>query len=357
MIKPPPFRPFAVLWLGLALGFPFCPSRAAEPAEVVIPADAGLRLIARIPMPQMSGTWDHLTADPRTARLFLSAQEDHAVDVVDLKTNRPIHRISGFFNRPQGEYYVPGLDRLVVTNGKDGTCKLLRGDTYDLIGSIQLSMGADMIEYDPPAKLLYVESGGKDSNRGPGKLTLIDALAGKPVGEIVTDYRAAAMAMERAGPRLYVALPGANQIVVIDRRTRAFTARFDVAGRPASMALDEPGRRLFVATRTFAGDPRPPRFLVLDAGTGRTLASLESTDATENMFFDAAHHRIYTSSLAGAIQVYRQLDSDHYRSAGQIAASPHAGTSQFIPELNRYCVALAPHENQVSQIWVFETIP
>jgi len=356
MILPPAFRTAAMLALSAALSPAFCPLRADTP-DPTIPADAGLRLVARIPMPQMSGTWDHLTADPRTARLFLSAQEDHAVDVVDLTTNRPIHRIAGFFNRPQGEYYVAGLDKLVVTNGKDGTCKLLRGDTYELLGSIQLSLGADMIDYDPATKLLYVESGGKDSNRGPGKLTLIDAIAGTPVGEIVTDFRAAAMAMEKSGPRLYVALPGANQIAVIDRPTRTITARFDVTGRPASMALDETGRRLFVATRTFAGDPRPPRFLVLDTDNGQTLASLDCTDATENMFFDAAHHRIYTSSLAGAIQVYRQLDADHYRSAGQIAASPHAGTSQFIPELNRFCVALAPHENQVSQIWVFETIP
>ena len=83
-----------------------------------------------------------------------------------------------------------------------------------------------MIEYDAPAKCLYVESGGTDSNRGPGKLTLIDAVSGQPAGEIVTGYRAAAMAMEKAGPRLYVAIPAANQIAVIDRRSKTIAARF-----------------------------------------------------------------------------------------------------------------------------------
>jgi DNA-binding beta-propeller fold protein YncE len=328
---------------------------AAESAEIVIPAACGLKLIARIPMPQMSGTWDHLSADAATARLFLSAQEDHAVDVIDLRTNQPVHRIHGFFNRPQGEYYVPGLNKLVITNGRDGTCKLLNGETYALLDSIQLSMGADMIDYDPATKLLYVESGGTDSKRGPGTLTLIDAVADHAVGSIVTGLRAAAMAMERSGPRLYVAIPGANAVDVVDRSTRAIVGHLAVGGRPASMALDEAGHRLFVATRTFAGDPAPARLMVLDADTGKHLAELESTDATENMFFDAAHHRIYTSSLEGAIEVYRQLDPDHYVVAGRIAASPHAGTSQFIPELNRFCVALAPHGQQVSQVWIFDT--
>lgn len=237
-----PIVAFATLWLAaVALAEDSGAPRAAAPDDANIPPDSGLRMVAKIPMPQMSGTWDHLTADPKTARLFLSAQEDHAVDVVDLKTNRPVRRISGFFNRPQGEYYVPGLDLLVVTNGRDGTCKLLRGDTFSLFASVQLSLGADMIEYDAHAKCLYVESGGKDSKRGPGKLTLISAVSGASLGEIVTDFRAAAMAMEKAGPNLYVALPGANQIAVIDRGTRAITARFEVGGRPASMALDETG--------------------------------------------------------------------------------------------------------------------
>jgi hypothetical protein len=346
-------------WLYVALGssVSWGAAQAAEPETIAIPPECGLRLVARIPMPQMKGTWDHLTADAKTSRLFLSAQEDHAVDVVDLQTNRPIHRISGFFNRPQGEYFVPDPARLIVTNGRDGTCKILRGDTYELLHSIPLALGADMIEYDVASRRLYVESGGKDSKRGPGKLTMIDPASGTVLGEVMTDFRAAAMAMETTGPRLYVALPGANQIAVVDRPSGQIVTRFEVAGRPASLALDEADHRLFVATRTFEKDPRPPRLLVFDTRSGQALATLDSTDATENMFYDAAHHRIYTSSLEGAIEVYRQNDPDHYEAVGKIMAAPHAGTSQLIPELNRYCVALAPHGDQVSQVWVFSTAP
>jgi len=350
-------RTLSLIALSLAGSGLRAETAAAEPEATVIPPACGLKLIAKIPMPQMSGTWDHLTADGATARLFLSAQEDHTVDVIDLRTNRPIHSIHGFFNRPQGEYYVPDLNKLVVTNGRDGTCKLLDGETYKLLDSIQLSMGADMIDYDPATKVLYVESGGTDSKRGPGTLTLIDAVADHKTGTIVTGFRAAAMAMEHGGPRLYVAIPASNAVDIVDRTKQAIVGHFAVGGRPASMALDEAGHRLFVATRTFAGDPTPARLVVLAADSGQHIAELESTDATENMFYDAAHHRIYTSSLEGAIEVYRQIDPDHYVVAGRIAASPHAGTSQFIPELHRFCVALAPHGQQVSQVWIFDTGP
>ena len=150
-----------------------------------IPENPALRLVGRIPMSHMSGTWDHLAADAKTGRLFLSAQEDHAVDVVDLRAARPILRMIGNFNRPQGQFYVPELNKLVVTNGKDGTAKIFRGDTYELTTTIPLSLGADMMEYDPRTKYLYVEHGGRDSNRGPGKLSIIDAVSEKVVRTFV----------------------------------------------------------------------------------------------------------------------------------------------------------------------------
>ena len=70
----------------------------------------------------MTGTWDHLTVDLATDRLFASAQEDNQVRVFDLVARKPLYTITGGFDRPQGLYYVPGTNALAVTNGKDGSC-------------------------------------------------------------------------------------------------------------------------------------------------------------------------------------------------------------------------------------------
>ena len=325
-------------------------AHGAAPPPVFRPA---LTLIAKIPVPQMTGTWDHLTVDPGTNRLFMSAQDQQAVYVVDVAGHTVVRRITADFDRPQGELYVPEVGRLVVTNGRDGRVRILHGRNYRVAATLTLSMGADMIAFDPRHKVLYVESGGTDSRRGPGWLALIDPATGELVGKVTTGYRAAALVMAHQRARLYVAIPAQDQVAVIDTNTRRIVKRFTVPGRPASMALDEAHRRLFVATRTFPGDPRPPTFNVLDAATGRTVASLPSKDATEDMTFDPAHRGIYTTSLDGFVQAYGQIDANHYRLNATLPTVPHAGTSQFLPVLGELLVAAPPHAGRPAAVWVF----
>lgn len=324
----------------------------AASAIPAAPARPALELAARIPVPQMTGTWDHMTVDPVSDRLFLSAQDQQAVYVVPLQGG-PIDRISGKFDRPQGELYVPAFDRLVVTNGRNGRVGILHGHNYRVAATLEVSEGADMIAFDPRHRALYVESGGTDSKRGPGWLAVIDPGTGELLGRIDTGYRAAALVMARQQPRLYVAIPALDQVAVVDTDTGRIVRRLSVPGRPASMALDEAHHRLFVATRTFAGDPRPPTFNVLDSGSGKLIARLPSQDGTEDMYLDPAHGLIYTSSLQGFVQAYRQLDGDRYSLAATVPTVPHSGTSQFVQGLDELCVAVPPYAGRPAAVWIF----
>jgi phosphate transport system substrate-binding protein len=330
-------------------------ARLATSGPQGIPDDgrADLQLIRKIPVPQMTGTWDHLTVDPATGRLFLSAQDQQVVYVVPLKGSGAIRVISGEFDRPQGELYLPGLDRLAVTNGRDGKVRIIDGRNYELAASLTLSLGADMMAFDPRRRVLYVESGGTDSKRGPGWLAVVDPRDGALLGKVTTGDRAAALVMADHRPRLYVAIPGRDEIAVVDTNTRRITQRLAVPGRPASMALDEAHGRLFVATRTFAGDPRPPSFNVLDTETGRLIATLPSKDATEDMYVDRRRGLIYTSSLEGYVQVYRERDASRYELLATLPTAPHAGTSQLVPGSGELCVAVPPHDGQAGAVWVY----
>jgi len=95
--------------------------------------NAALTLVGRILVPNMTGTWDHATANAATSRRFAFAQEDNQVRVFDLEASKPLFTISGGFNRPQGLYYVTGKRVLAVTNGKDGTLRSRDGTTYQPI--------------------------------------------------------------------------------------------------------------------------------------------------------------------------------------------------------------------------------
>jgi phosphate transport system substrate-binding protein len=341
LADPPPQR--------LEDGEPGAPEEKQRGQEGEPPA---LALVRKVPVPQMTGTWDHLTVDPATDRLFLSAQDQQIVYVVPL-LGGGARAITGEFDRPQGELYIPRLERLVVSNGRNGIVRILNGRTYRRLATLRVSVGADMMAFDPRRRVLYVESGGIDSHRGAGWLAVIDPRAGKPIGRIVTVDRAAALVMADHRPELYAAIPGLDQIAVIDTNTRRIIRRLAVPGRPASMALDEAQRRLFVATRTFAGDPRPPTFDVLDADTGRLIATLPSKDATEDMYLDGRRGLIYTSSLEGYVQAYRQRDANHYELVATLRTVPHAGTSQLVPGLDELCVATPPQSGQPAAVWVF----
>jgi hypothetical protein len=339
----------------------FAEGGGADPEVIAaagrVPENPALRLVTKFPIPHMTGTWDHLAADAKSGRLFLTAQDEHAIDVLDVKSGKLLHRITGSFNRPQGQYFIPQLKRLVTSNGRDGTVRFTNTDTYELANTVQLSIGADLMQYDPKKKRLYIESGGKDSNRGVGKVSVIDATRGEILNEIATDYRAAAMAIENARPRLYVAIPALNQVLLVDTAKNEIVGKYDVPGRPGFIGLDEKHHRLFVSTRKHATSPAEPSFNVIDTESGRRLATLPTIEDTSGIAYDAAHCRIYTSGLSGFVHAIQQVDPNRYQTLARFPTGHHAGTSYWMPELNRFFVAVPPYESRKAEVWAFEPLP
>jgi DNA-binding beta-propeller fold protein YncE len=335
----------------LAIATAFAHAQAADLGTAE--KNAALTLVGRIPVPNMTGTWDHLTVDLATDRLFASAQEDNQVRVFDLNERKPLYTITGGFDRPQGLYYVPGTDALAVTNGKDGSLRSFNGKTYEPIKILPLSLGADMMDMDPQTKLLYVDHGGVDSNRGPGALAIVDSNTWEKVGEVSTEYRPAALQIETHGDRLFVLVPGLSQVAVVSRGNNQIFARFQLVtpAQPIALTLDESGHRLFVVNR------RPASFNVLDIDTGRPVATLDTIDGVESMYLDTKLHRLYLTALDGYVQVIQQIDADHYKTIARFFTGHHAGTSQFDPNLNLLCVAVPPVEGQAAEIWLFQPKP
>ena len=331
----------------------FVLAAAAIAAEPPASENSALRLVGKISVPGMTGTWDHIGADGTGGRLFCNAQDIHALEVLDLRAQRVMRAVTGPFNRNQGIAFLPDLKKIVISNGRSGLCVVLNSDTLEPGKSIGVGLGADLMAYDAATKLLYVDHGGRDSNRGFGAVAIIDLAKDELVADLPTDLRPAAMAIETRGPRLFVCIPSANQVAVIDRPTQKISAHFDIIGtqKPVSITLDEASHRLFVLTRT------PAKLVVLDSDTGRTVAALDGVGEAEDVSFDAIHRRIYTTGLEGVIHVYQQRGTDAYELVAKIPTKPHAGTSVWIPELNRFCVAVAQHEQAAPEIWLFEPAP
>jgi WD40 repeat protein len=311
---------------------------------------APLKLLQKIPMPNVKGRLDHSAVDLKKKRLFVAALGDNqnTVEVVDLKAGKRVASIPGQ-SKPQGIFYSADFQKLFVANGTDGTCKIFRGDNFRLIDNLQVGINADHANYDPGTKFLYIGVGDAKS----GALAIVDTRTNKHVADIKTDARPGGIKFDQANTRTFVTLSGADHLGVVDLKKRAQVSSLPtgVAGNVA-LAFDEGHHRLFDGVR------EPATLIVLDTESGKEVARLEGIAGIDDLWYDAAHQRIYASggrgSEVGFVYVYQQKDADHYELLAKVPTAANAGTSLWVPELNRLFVAAPASDKEDAAVWVFE---
>src|SRR6185437_6637131 len=131
--------------------------------------------------------------------------------------------------------------------------------------------------------------------------------------------------LESTGSRIFVNVPNAQQIAVVDRKKGNVVATWELGEMRANfpMALDEVNHRLFVATR------RPAALLVYDTESGKRVASLPIDGDADDLFFDAEHKHIYAICGQGVVDVIRQQDADRYAIIAKMATAAGARTGLF----------------------------
>jgi DNA-binding beta-propeller fold protein YncE len=332
---------FAILLVAFALG-----ALAQEKAP--------LELSQSIPLPELKdGDFDHFALDVAGSRLFSTAEENAKVLVFDLKTNKVIHSIDDL-KAPHSMVIRADLKKLFVVDGDLGEIKMYNTDSYKLVGSIKVREGADSSTYDPSTKYLYVVDGGGDAKLPNAYIIVIDTTTAKKIGDIKMDSDdVEAIAVEKAGPRMFVDIRGNNTVEVLDRNKHNVIATWTLpegVKKPTTIALDEAGHRLFVGTRD------PGRLVVLDSDSGKVVANLPAPSIVDDMPYDPGSKRIYFSGTEFT-DVFQQQDPDHYVQIGHVATAFRAKTALLSPELNRYYMSVPRHENQGAEIRIYTVAP
>lgn len=314
-----------------------------------------LKLIQKIPLPNVKGRIDHMDVDVKGKRLFVAGLENDTLEVVDLRAGKWARSVPGL-KTPQGVAYVAALNKVFVANENDDTLKVFRGDTLDLLNTIRLDLGANRVTYDPHGKKLYVGYGGASAKKDHGNVGVIDAKHDQHIGDIQVEVRPAEILMDKSGQTLFAFDSVASKIQVIDARKNQILSTWLVNGqRPGDGALDEATHRLLIGTRT------PPAMIVMDSTSGKEVANLPTVEGMDGVYFDAARKRVYISGGrgfdVGSVFVYQQHDADHYTLIGKIPTRPGAGTSFWAPQLNRYYVAAPVNDKEEAAILVFEPQP
>ena len=314
--------------------------------------DEPLKLIQTIPLPGLhDGTFDHFGLDLPGRRLFASAEDNSAVVVIDLATNKVAQTIKVPYT-PHSIAYDNELKKLFVVD--ENQVEVYDGTSFQLSAVITMDAHADASIYDPAAKLLYVGNGGRQAKKDYCLVSIVNTRTDKKVGDIRIDSdHIEGMALEKSGPRLFVNMYSKNALAVIDREKRAVIATWSIEpeGRQnIHVALDEGKHRLFVSS---INRRDPAKVIVLDSNTGKMLTTLLSAGqfSSDDMGFDPKLNRLYIAGVP-FINVFQNNDL-----IGQVPSSFHGITAILAPELNRYYVAVNHHGTTDAKIHVYEVVP
>jgi DNA-binding beta-propeller fold protein YncE len=315
-------------------------SAAAAPA--ICADEASLVPEAAIDLPTVRGRIDHLAADVGGGRLFIAALRSDTVEVVDVKTARRMRSLHGF-SQPQGVYYASDTGRLFISSARGARIDIRDGMSLARITTVEGLGDADNIRYDAAARRVYV-------GHGAGALRVLDGATGETKSDIALAGHPEAFQLEAGGQRIFVNVPSARHVAVVDRVKGAVTETWGIGDAEANfpMALDDAGGRLFVGTRL------PALLLVYDTHTGQIVAKLETGKDADDIFYDAARKRIYVICGEGRIDVVRQVDPDHYALESTQTTAPRARTGLFVPETRRLYVAAPDAGASPARLLVFK---
>jgi DNA-binding beta-propeller fold protein YncE len=319
--------------------------RSGEPE---VSSDQLAKNLTTTRMPGLQNHFDHLTPDLKGNRLFIVPEDNKSIEVYDIRSGKLVHSIKGI-GVGHGLVYRADIDEIFVTDGSEGALKIFNGTSYALVKTVKLLTDADAIGYDPVTHYLYIANGGLDAGLNYGLLSIVDTSTGERVGDIKIDSnRLEAMALEKSGPRLFLNATEKNAIAVIDRSKKAVVTTWPATGCHvnASVALDESHHRLFVACRD-------GNLVVMDSDAGKVLQTLPISTGVDDIVYDPASQRIYVACGEGFVNVYHQIDADHYLSIGKIPTGPLGKNGLLVPELKEYFVAVPPHGATSAEVLVF----
>jgi DNA-binding beta-propeller fold protein YncE len=268
-----------------------------------------------IPLPGVTGKFDHFALDATGKRLFAAATGVQSVLVIDLATGKIVDTLKGL-GKPHGLAWVPSSGRLFVADGGKATLDVFEGSPLKLVKTIPLSEDADDMVFDAATGLLYVGHGGTDA-ANPSRVAIVDAKSLTLVANIPVTSHPEALELDPKGDRIFANIADDGQIAVIDGKTHTLTSTWALKGAKGNtpLAYDDADDLLLVGCRT------PAKLLVLNARTGEEIASAPTSAGADDLFFDPATRRAYLIAGSGSI------DSFKIASDGKIQTLPATQTA------------------------------
>src|SRR5438477_1218139 len=247
------------------------------------------------------GGTDYLTAEPGTGRVFVS-RGTHVM-VIDGRTGKVIGDIPDT-PRTHGIALAPKSNHGFITNGGDSTVTMFDLKTLVPIKKIRVpSGGLDGIMYDDFSDRIILTN----HSRPIGTAVALDAKTGDIVGTAELEDNGPEGAASDGRGKIYVNNEGKSTIQVLDVKTMRVLASWPLAPceGPTGIAYDR------AANRIFSGCGKTS--VVIDATSGKVVATITNGDGVDALGWDASQHLIYIPAGRDSnVTVVREDAPDKY---------------------------------------------
>jgi YVTN family beta-propeller protein len=272
------------------------------------------------------GGWDYLTLDPEARRLYIA--RSNRIMVMDADKGDLVGEIT---KTPgvHGVALVPKLQRGYTSNGGESTVSVFDLKTLGELKRIKVGKRPDAILYDPATGRVFT------SNAGSNDLTAIDTATNTVAGTVPLEGRPEAGVSDGKG-QIFVNLEDKNEVVAVDARDLTIKHRWPLApGKtPTGLALDHTRRRLFSACRS-------GHLVVLDADSGRILATPPIGKGTDGSAFDPEAGLAFSSNRDGTLTIVRADDSGKFEVVQTVKTQQGAKTMALDPKTHHIYLAAA----------------
>jgi DNA-binding beta-propeller fold protein YncE len=300
------------------LGFALPMISIAMAASVI--AAGGYHLIQRIPIPG-GLDWDYMAIDAAARRLYVS--HDKEVVVIDTDTNRRVGAIA-VTEGAHGTAIASEFGRGFISKTDPGSVTIFDTKTLRPIKEVRVGDDPNCILYDRSTRRVFT------ADRGSKQVTAIDAQSGNVAGTIgPLDGKVEYAASDEAG-HVFINMQDKNTVLDLDAKALKVLHTWPVAPceQPTSMAIDRPGRRLFIGCRSGV-------MAVMDASSGRVVTTLPIGKGVDATAYDADAHLVFDSNGDGTMTVVKQDSADRYRVIENVSTQQGARTMAIDSKTHR----------------------
>jgi len=308
-----------VLVAVLVLATAIAPPRVARQSS-------GYHVVRRYPLGGEGG-WDYLLLDPASRRLFIS--RGTRVVVIDADSGLVRGEIP---NTPgvHGVALAPDLGRGATSNGRDQSVTIFNLRSLETMARVRTTGGnPDAIVYESATHRVFTFNGtGQNA-------TAIDLMAGAVTGTVALGGRPEFAVAPGAG-RIFVNIENTAELVVLDARRLAVTARWPLAPceEPTGLSLDAAHGRLFAGCSNRL-------MTVVDPATGRVVATLPIGGGVDGTVFDPGTGLAFSSNGEGTLTVVREVTPDSFTVVDTVPTQRGARTLALDPRTHALFLSAA----------------